>query len=1310
MAHYDPDQGKFQAATSRTDGAVPLWIGAGVVVLVAAESATQASWLWVLAAACASAGLAVHAWRKGGAQGRVMGVALSLLALAQAAGGARMASVALRPAEAARLALADAAASRDRALAAAIASARRAATFAVQRVATASGVPNLDDLVSRRGIERGIVVLRHDSVIAVAGPARIRPVVTTDPAVLTVTPFGHFLTIRDAVGGVEAQVTVLLDASAALPAAGRALLDGAGRWQRVDWAWDAPDGAIVYPSYEAATEGIARAARALTPPHDLLVAREHRLARLIIGLGLVALSVLLLLIAPGPVVRAGALLVPLWAISRVDPSIVTQGPTALQAGAATAALLFVAILIWRRPKRRAPIGVTAAVLLMASAVPMVVIAARELLPHDASTSLTAWFGWQVALAVGTTAYLALANAPLRSGDDADAPAGWGIAAGIVAVAVGAAGIEAWTPSGWPPWYPVLWMVPLAMMLPRMPSPVRMGALATTAGVLATLATWGQTLDLRMDLARADVARLQAPQPDSATAALDAFVVVAEAAHATRIDRLYAAWRSSEVAQLGLPTHLALWSADGIVRESVALDSLSMTWGDLEQIVRAQGVEPRRASLRRGAVHHEVLVLPLAPDTIATVTTGARSRVVAPTRFGRYLGWRTTADPAFQLAVVSERAINADSTFRRAGRWIRAHWNVAAGESPRVVRATIEMAKPRPFIVRAALSVLLDVLIVLAAWLALERLLGRDRTMTVGVLRRSYRRTVATALAAFFIGPALFFTFWSVLRLRGDATVARTAEVTRALRDVALEGGFSLASNGGSPSDSLRRIADIVDADVAIYRDARLVAASTPLLVDLGFLAPVVNPLRAPPGSDAVVVRDILPGTTALMGIEPTDDPAMLVATVLPGTDSGLARDQFDLALLLLLVTLSGAAAAVAVAGLVARALGQPIDTLRRTALAIGRGDPLPNPEAVPAEFAPVFGAIDQMEQQLRRSAAAIESGRARTAAILSTVATGVIGVDESGAVIHANPRAEELLERRIVLGNELREQLPPGWDGVVDGVDRLLGPATPEAESREIAIDDRLLAITLAPLGDGGLVLAITDITAASRAARIVAWGEMARQVAHEIKNPLTPMRLGLQHLRRVHTDQHPEFAVVFDETVTRLLGEIDRLDRIARSFARYGTPPEPTDAALEEIPLRAAVEELAGLFALTSAQPDIKVVGTETVVLARREELVQVLLNLLDNARHAGASNVSLTVSEAGLDVVDNGRGIPAEQLARIFEPTFSTTTSGTGLGLAIVRRLVEGWGATIEPGEPLAGGARFAIRFRPAGAAFSTTGVPTA
>jgi len=99
--------------------------------------------------------------------------------------------------------------------------------------------------------------------------------------------------------------------------------------------------------------------------------------------------------------------------------------------------------------------------------------------------------------------------------------------------------------------------------------------------------------------------------------------------------------------------------------------------------------------------------------------------------------------------------------------------------------------------------------------------------------------------------------------------------------------------------------------------------------------------------------------------------------------------------------------------------------------------------------------------------------------------------------------------------------------------------------------------------------------------------------------------------------------------------------------------------------------------------------------VLARREELLQVLLNLVDNAMAADATRIRLITGEGELRVSDNGRGIPPDQIGRLFDPTFSTTTSGTGLGLAIVRRLVEGWGARIEADSVPGGGSSFTIRF---------------
>ncbi len=351
----------------------------------------------------------------------------------------------------------------------------------------------------------------------------------------------------------------------------------------------------------------------------------------------------------------------------------------------------------------------------------------------------------------------------------------------------------------------------------------------------------------------------------------------------------------------------------------------------------------------------------------------------------------------------------------------------------------------------------------------------------------------------------------------------------------------------------------------------------------------------------------------------------------------------------------------------------------------------------------MFGAIAQMQDDLQESETELEAGRARTAAILSTVATGVIGVDADGLVIHANPRATELLGRAVVTGAPLLEQLPANWAPVVAGVRRLLGPTTRDAESRELEIGEQQFAVTLAPLADGGLVLALTDITAASRAARIVAWGEMARQVAHEIKNPLTPMRLGLQHLRRVRADGGAGLPELVDQTAERLLGEIDRLDRIARSFARYGAPPEVA-TPLEAIDLVDAAREMASLFSLggdgTTVEVEIEP-GAGGLVAARREELSQVLLNLVDNARGAGATQIRLLVGAGVLTAADNGPGIPADQVGRIFDPTFSTTTSGTGLGLAIVRRLVEGWGGTVAVDGGAGSGARFTIRFLRAGGA---------
>ncbi|MGA9837934.1 MAG: ATP-binding protein, partial [Gemmatimonadaceae bacterium] len=207
---------------------------------------------------------------------------------------------------------------------------------------------------------------------------------------------------------------------------------------------------------------------------------------------------------------------------------------------------------------------------------------------------------------------------------------------------------------------------------------------------------------------------------------------------------------------------------------------------------------------------------------------------------------------------------------------------------------------------------------------------------------------------------------------------------------------------------------------------------------------------------------------------------------------------------------------------------------------------------------------------------------------------------------------------------------------------------------------------------------------ATAHAERVLAWGEMAQQVAHEIKNPLTPIRLGVQHLQRARADKRVDFDRVLDENVARILAEIDHLDQIARAFSRYGSAPsersgaEPTDVA-------AVLRDLIGLERMGEGSIQWGLDGAEgrRLALAQRDELREVLLNVFENARLAGARTVATTLSGNGtvvIEVRDDGQGIPADVMPRVFEPRFSTRTSGSGLGLAISRRLIEGWRGTVE------------------------------
>ena len=340
-------------------------------------------------------------------------------------------------------------------------------------------------------------------------------------------------------------------------------------------------------------------------------------------------------------------------------------------------------------------------------------------------------------------------------------------------------------------------------------------------------------------------------------------------------------------------------------------------------------------------------------------------------------------------------------------------------------------------------------------------------------------------------------------------------------------------------------------------------------------------------------------------------------------------------------------------------------------------------------------------QALQQSTEVSEQRRRYLETILENVAAGVIALDEHNRIATINRFAEELLaiQPSAFLGREYHEVLPRQHAQIVESFLAELDATGRSTIERHLRVTIRRgetlsLQVNVTRMVDErgrsiGFVILFDNLTNLEKAQRLAAWQEVARRIAHEIKNPLTPIQLSAQRLRKRFLDRIGEDRDIFDQCTATIVAQVDEIKKLASEFSDFARMPK---LRRETNDLGRLAEEVVFLYqeahrSLTITcriDPALPLFPFDAVQVKR------VLINLLDNAVTAlgdgGAIEVRVGPAPeretpmAMLRVADNGPGIPADVRLRIFEPYFSTRKSGTGLGLAIAHTIVSEHGGTIR------------------------------
>ena len=404
---------------------------------------------------------------------------------------------------------------------------------------------------------------------------------------------------------------------------------------------------------------------------------------------------------------------------------------------------------------------------------------------------------------------------------------------------------------------------------------------------------------------------------------------------------------------------------------------------------------------------------------------------------------------------------------------------------------------------------------------------------------------------------------------------------------------------------------------------------------------------------------------------------------------------------------------------------RPVQMLAAAAREIGAGrldqrlEPQSNDEfgslveafnVMASELATSRRKVERSTIELERKHVEVEGRRRYIETILERITTGVVSVDAAGMITTINSAAGRLLslDRRIVGQPAMavfdRADLQPIAKLLTSG-----GRTKGEPSAQEIAIpregQELHLAVVATSLlaesgASEGAVLELDDVTPLIRAQKVAAWREVARRLAHEIKNPLTPIQLSAERLRRHFSTAPPPAKALVDECTVTIVGEVESLKGLVDEFSQFARMPSPRTIPTDLAQLITDTISLyRGIF--SDVRIDQRFAPGIPLVRLDAEQIKRVIINLVDNAIEAMERRGHIVV-ETQLDpsnslvrvvVADDGPGIPPAEREKLFLPYYSTKRRGSGLGLAIVRRIIAEHGGSIEVGNNAPRGTRFTI-----------------